>query len=241
MVISRRKLTKLSVAGLGLACGGTPPAGGATGSPLRVAAVQMRAELANVEANLTKAERLVHTAFRRGARWVILSELFPSGIAFYPDMAKTVRPIDGAPVQLLRRLARQGGGSVGGSLLASRDGNVSNSFVLALPDGSILRHDKDQPTFWENCCYIGGQDDGVLDTPEGSAGAALCWEFIRSKTAKRLNGRNLVVGGSCWWTAKDSDPPDHPFRKRGLETLKAAPGAFAGRPGLCSPPATPRR
>ena len=55
---------------------------------IRVAAVQMTAELANVEANLSKAERLTRLAFKRGARWVVLPEFFTSGIAFHPDMAK---------------------------------------------------------------------------------------------------------------------------------------------------------
>jgi predicted amidohydrolase len=188
----------------------------------------MTAELANVEANLNQAESLVRAAFRRGARWVILPEFFASGIAFHPEMAKAVRRVDGAPAQLLRKLARQGRAVVGGSFLAWRDGNVYNTFVLALPDGSALRHDKDHPAFWENCYYVGGKDDGILPTPQGNVGAALCWEFLRAKTALRLRGKvNLVVGGSCWWTAKDSDPADHPFRKRGLEMLKAAPGALA--------------
>jgi predicted amidohydrolase len=96
---------------------------------IRVAAVQMTAEFADVDANLAKAERLVRMAFERGANWVILPELFASGNAFHPQMAKTTRAIDGSPAELLRDLARQGNATVGGSFLAWRDGNVYNSFV----------------------------------------------------------------------------------------------------------------
>lgn len=200
---------------------------------IRVAAVQMMAELANVDANLAKAERLVRVAFERGANWVILPEFFSSGMAFHPEMARASRAIDGPPAELLRDLARQGNATVGGSFLAWRDGNVYNSFVLALPDGSTHRHDKDYPTFWENCYYIGGNDDGVLPTPQGNVGVALCWEFIRSRTAVRLKGKvAIVVGGSGWWAPNDSVPLDNPARKVNLEIMKATPSRFAKMLGV---------
>ena len=80
---------------------------------IRVAAVQMTAKFGDVDANLAKAERLVRMAFERGADWVILPELFASGNAFHPQMAKTTRAIDGSPAELLRELARQGNATVG--------------------------------------------------------------------------------------------------------------------------------
>jgi len=203
---------------------------GATAPPsIRVAAVQMTAELGNVDANLASAERLVRVAFDRGADWVILPELFSSGNAFHPDMAAATRAIDGQPAKLLRDLARQGNATVGGSFLAWREGNIYNSFVLALPGGSMHRHDKDYPTFWENCYYIGGNDDGVLPTPQGDVGAVLCWEFIRSRTAARLKGKvGMVVGGSGWW----SMPPDNPASKMNLEIMKTTPSRFARMLGV---------
>lgn len=54
---------------------------------------------------------------------------------------------------------------------------------------------------WENALYVGGGDDGVIETDGMSFGAAVCWEFMRSQTARRLRGRvDLVVGGSNWWS-----------------------------------------
>jgi predicted amidohydrolase len=189
----------------------------------------MMAELGNVDANLANAQRLVRIAFERGANWVILPELFSSGNAFHPAMAAATRAIDGPPARLLCDLARQGNAAVGGSFLAWRDGNVYNSFVLALPDGSMHRHDKDYPTFWENCYYIGGNDDGVLSTARGNVGAVLCWEFIRSRTAARLKGKvGMVVGGSGWWSV----PPGNPASKMNLEIMQATPARFARMLGV---------
>ena len=201
--------------------------------PLRVAAIQMTAELANVEVNLLKAERLTRLAFQRGARWVVLPEFFSSAMAFHPDMTKAVEADDGRPTELLRKLAREGNAVVGGSFLAWRNGNAYNSFVLALPNGETLRHDKDYPSYWEACYYVGGSDDGVLSTPDGKVGVALCFEFVRSRTAARLKGKvGMVVGGSCWWGVDDSAPANDPMRKWLLGLLKETPGRFARMLGV---------
>ena len=228
-MIDRRKFGHLVGTALTLAGRGARECvAAAEPSSIRVAAVQMTPELANVEANLVQAEHLTRQAFKTDARWVILPELFTSGIAFHPEMAKAVRAVDGAPTQFLRQMARQGQAYVGGSFLAWRDGNAYNSFVLALPDGTTLRHDKDYPSLWENCYYVGGRDDGILSTPDGSVGAALCYEFCRTGTAARLKGKvGLVVGGSCWWGLEDTAPQNDPMRKWLLETLQATPGRFA--------------
>ncbi|HYF25592.1 MAG TPA: nitrilase-related carbon-nitrogen hydrolase, partial [Baekduia sp.] len=44
-------------------------------------------------------------------------------------------------------------------------------------------------------------DDGVIEAGEVTAGAAVCWEFMRTQTARRLRGRvDVIVGGSAWWS-----------------------------------------
>ncbi len=167
---------------------------------MKVAAVQMKARLAGVDENLERAEKLLEEAFGQGCEMVILPEFFTSAVAFHPDMLKAALPFEGPALNLLRDAAKRHGGYAGGSFIASRDGNNYNTFVLAFPDGGYATHDKDQPTMWENCYYIGGNDQGVMDTPLGPVGSALCWEMVRTRTVQRLRGRvSLVVGGSCWW------------------------------------------
>lgn len=83
---------------------------------------------------------------------------------------------------------------------------------------------------WENCYYEAGRDDGVFATPRGRIGAALCWEFVRVRTARRLRGKvNLVVGGSCWWTLPEKRLPGFPqvLHERNLEILRETPARFA--------------
>lgn len=138
-------------------------------------------------------------------------------------------------MQLLKSLAKEYRGVVGGSFIAIREGHSYNTFVLAFPDGSTYLHDKDFPTFWENNYYIGGNDEGVLNTPQNPVGVAMCWEFVRSGTVRRLLGRvSMVVGGSCWWTRPDDDRSDdaEAFRRQSLALLKETPVKFAQMLGV---------
>ena len=205
------------------------------GAPVRlqVAAIQMVPRLGDVSSNLMQAEHLVQQALRQGARWIILPEMFTSAVAFHDDMLKAIQPLEGAPLQLLKRLAQKGSAVIGGSFLAERKGQVFNTFVLVFPDGSFVQHDKDQPTYWENCYYRGGNDDGVLPTPVGAVGSVLCWELIRSQTARRLlNKVSMVVSSSCWWTLPDDADPESPRWAANLKMLQDAPPRMAKMLGV---------
>ena len=195
---------------------------------LHVAAIQMVPKLGEVQSNMAQAEQLVMEALRKGAKWVVLPEMFTSAMAFHPKVLKTIQPLNGAPLQLLKKLSRQGNAVIGGSFLAERERQVFNTFTLVFPDGSVAFHDKDLPTYWENCYYKGGNDSGLLDTPIGPVGSVLCWELIRSRTAKRLlNNVRLVLAGSCWWTLPDDADPDSPRRAMNLKMLQLAPVRMA--------------
>jgi len=202
---------------------------------MKIAAVQMKADLADVNANLAKAERLAGEAFRSGAEWVILPEFFTSPVGFSPKMTEAALPLDGPAMAMLKSVAARHGGTIGGSYIAWRAGECFNTFVLAAPDGTTHFHDKDLPTMWENCYYIGGSDDGVLATGSVRTGVALCWEFVRSMTARRLIGRvDLVVGGSCWWTLPEKPLPGFPRRLHEVNVaiMKATIPRFARMVGV---------
>ncbi|MDI6797830.1 MAG: carbon-nitrogen hydrolase family protein [Desulfatibacillaceae bacterium] len=202
---------------------------------MRVAAVQMTAEPGIVDANLKSARRLTEKAFEAGAQLVVLPEFFTSAMAFSPSLVLADRPVDGEPFLLMKELAAKHNGAVGGSFIADVGGRVLNRFVLVFADGKSFFHDKDQPTMWENCYYEGGEDDGVLDTPLGNIGVALCWEFVRCRTARRLIGRvDLVVGGSCWWTLPQKSLPGFGpnLHAEMLEVMKQTPARMARMLGV---------
>ncbi|MCA1791081.1 MAG: carbon-nitrogen hydrolase family protein [Thioalkalivibrio sp.] len=206
---------------------------GATPHRIRAAAIQMSPKLGDVDANLAQAEQLIAEAIQRGAQWIILPEMFTSAVAFHEAMIRAIRPLDDAPARLLQNTAKRHKVVIGGSFLANDGGRVFNRFRLFFPDGSNHHHDKDQPTYWENCYYQGGDDDGVLHTAAGDVGVALCWEMIRSRTARRLRGRiQLLLAGSTWWTLPNEADADHPYRKANLDMLRQAPARLARMLGV---------
>ena len=89
---------------------------------------------------------------------------------------------------------------------------------------------------WENALYVGGDDDGVIEAPDLTVGAAVCWEFMRSGTARRLRGSvDLVMGGSNWWSIPQWPPTAYTRRAEEANAVTAAYapsvfGRYAGAP-----------
>ena len=204
---------------------------------MRVAAVQLDVALADVSANLAVCESLARDAARAGAQAVALPEFFTTGAAFVSELANAALAPDGAATDMLLRVAREERVLIGGSFLCRDfDGEVRNAFLLAGPDGLLGRHDKDLPTMWENALYVGGNDDGVIEAPDLTVGAAVCWEFMRSGTARRLRGRvDLVMGGSNWWSVPQWPPSAYTRRAEAANAATAARapsvfGRYVGAP-----------
>lgn len=198
---------------------------------MRAAAVQLEAQIGDVEANIVTCEAIVREAADAGAELVALPEFFTTGVVFEPALAGAALPFEGPATAMLTGAAAETGAYVGGSFLCrDDDGEVRNAYALAGPDGRLLgRHDKDLPTMWENSFYVGGDDDGVIDAGDFTAGAAVCWEFMRSTTARRLRGRvDIVVGGSNWWSVPEWRPRTlfRRMERSNAATALRAPASF---------------
>jgi N-carbamoylputrescine amidase len=196
--------------------------------PIKVAAIQMCARFGDVAENLRKAERLLEDALEKGSKWAILPEFFTSAVGFYPGILKVALPLDGPALSMMQTMASRYNAVVGGSFICRRENDNYNTFLLVFPDGAYVAHDKDIPTMWENCYYRGGHDDGILDTPVGKVGATLCWEYVRTQTARRLVGKvEMVVGGTCWWDIPRGQGLPTSLSDRNRQILRETPSRFA--------------
>lgn len=204
---------------------------------LPVAAVQIEVRPGRLDDNLVQVETLAREAFAAGARLVALPEFFTTPLITGAPVERAVLPAaDNPALDLLRRLARDHDGFIGGSFLVADRGEIRNRYHFVEPDGRVFRHDKDLPTMWENAFYAGGADDGVFDTGLGRVGAAVCWELIRQRTVARMRGRvGLAVTGTHWW----GPPENWPLVSGWLGSLdrvnrrlsERAPAEFARRLG----------
>lgn len=103
---------------------------------MKVAAVQMMAEVANVEKNMDKARTLAEKAFRSGAEWVILPEFFTSAVGFSRKMKHAALTLEGPAMDLLKALAAKHNGVAGGSYISWKNNDCYNTFVLPMPESS---------------------------------------------------------------------------------------------------------
>jgi predicted amidohydrolase len=111
-------------------------------SNVRVAAIQIWAKVGDVTRNLRRAESLVREAFRRGAEWAILPEFFTSSGGFAPSMLSAWLPLEGPALELLRNLALEHNGVVGGSFIAKSGQDCFNSYLLVTASKYHLQGDK---------------------------------------------------------------------------------------------------
>ena len=181
------------------------------GKSIRAAAVQLKSVTADSPANIAGCERLAMEAVAQGARWIALPEFFNTGVCWNPTIARAIQGEDGEAGTFLKDFSEKHRVVIGGSFLCRLlDGRVRNRY-LCFGEGQLVgRHDKDLPTMWENAFYEGGepQDTGVLGVFDGlRIGAAVCWEYMRTMTARRLKKHvDLILGGSCWWSIPTSFP-----------------------------------
>lgn len=180
------------------------------GPRITVAAIQPRLEIGEVDRNLARIEDLIRQAHREHSPELIVApEAMTSPTVYHPSLRAVARPVDGAPYQLLVRLARELDCLVGGGFVARRGDDTRGTYVLAEPDGTTHLHDKDQPSMWENHYYTPGHDDGLFTTALGTLGCPMGFEWNRSRTARRLRGRvALLAGGSNWWSYPNWPPLD---------------------------------
>lgn len=181
----------------------------AEGASVKAAAIQLEAEVATSTPTSRRARSWATRPAPRARSGSCCQSSSRRAWPTRPELSESAPPVDGAPTQLLRELASRHGAHVGGStLVRDSDGHVCDAFLLAGPDGELLgRHDKDLPTMWENALYVGGQGPGRIDAGRLTVGVALCWELMRTQTARRLAGHvGLVVGGSGWWSVPSWPP-----------------------------------
>ncbi len=183
---------------------------------LTVAAVQMAMVDGDVAANVATATRLVREAAKRGARLILVPELFEDRYFCEDQRAEHLskaRPLAGHPtVEHFAALARELKVVLPVSFYERSGNEQFNSCAIVDADGSILgvyrkSHIPDGPGYSEKYYFRPG-DTGfrVWDTAVGRIGVGICWDqwFPEVARAFALAGAEVIL----YPTAIGSEPTE---------------------------------
>lgn len=182
---------------------------------LTVAAIQMQMADA-VSVNVATAERLVREAEGRGARLILIPELF-EGLYFCTDQLaehmNRARPLEGHPtIAHFAAIARELRVVLPVSFFERANNAAFNSVAMIDADGSVLgvyrkSHIPDGPGYSEKY-YFNPGDTGfrVWDTAVGRVGLGICWDqwFPECARVLALRGAEIIL----YPTAIGSEPHD---------------------------------
>lgn len=190
---------------------------------LTVAAVQMTMVDGDVARNVATAERLVRDAVGRGARLILIPELFEDRYFCEDQRAEHLakaRPLAGHPtVEHFATVARELSVVLPISFYERSGNELFNSCAIVDADGSVLgvyrkSHIPDGPGYSEKYYFRPG-DTGfrVWETAVGRIGIGICWDqwFPEVARALALAGAEVIlyptaIGGEPTEPTWDSAP-----------------------------------
>ncbi len=175
----------------------------------------------SVDANLKKASDMIAEAVSKGAKIVVLPELF-----LYPYFCQTPKDesffalaetIPGTSTAALSAIAKHHGiVLVGGSIYEKSDGKRFNTSCVFGPDGGMIgtyrkSHIPHDPGFYEQDYFAPG-DTGfrVHTTPFGKIAVLICYDqwFPEAARIATLQGAQLIVYPTAIGLPSDVPPVD---------------------------------
>lgn len=158
------------------------------------------------EANLHKAVTMTEEAARKGAKIVILPELFVGPyFCIVPKNAEAFKLAEAVPGPTSKALSELAATLkivlIGGSIYEEEGGKRYNTSVIFGPDGKTLgtyrkAHIPHDPGFYEQDYFgSGNQPIAVHDTPYGKIAIGICYDqwFPEFARAAALKGAELIV------------------------------------------------
>jgi len=176
---------------------------------VRVAAVQMESADGDKDANFRAVARFAGEAGSRGVKILLTPECSLTGYWFLrrltvPQLRELAEPVpEGRSCTRLLDLAVGQRLTVGAGLLEAAGGDVfHNTYVVAMPDGRLVRHRKLHA--FEHPAIQAGTEFTVFDTPHGCRAALLiCYDnnVVENVRIAALRGAEVLLAphqtGGC--------------------------------------------
>ena len=182
--------------------------------------------------NLGKIERFAESAARDGVEILVFPECCISGYWFMRNLSEeqlqslSEPAFTGPSSEALMSMSKRFGMTIGAGLVEDgEDGCLFNTYLVAMPDGTMKRHRKLHSFEHEAMCS--GSEYTVFDTPHGCrAGVLICYDcnLVENVRITALMGAEVLIAphqtGGCRtrnphlmglierqvWDARESDP-----------------------------------
>ena len=173
---------------------------------VKIAGIQFRGTVGDVEANTAHAVELVSEAARAGAKIICLPELFSTGynLRVLGDRFSTLaQTLQGPTITALRNAAKEHGVYVVAPIALEKTipGVVYNSAVCIDDKGELAGvYDKNHLCGGEKLYFAKGHAYPVFDTPYGRLGIMICYDAGFPEVARilALQGVELLLCPSAW-------------------------------------------
>ncbi|MEZ8823097.1 nitrilase family protein [Vibrio amylolyticus] len=176
---------------------------------IRVASVQFNHRANDKAHNFSIIERYVQQAKLEKVELILFPEMCLTGYMHLTKLAKadiqkiSERVPEGESTQRLIKLAELNQMSIGAGLVEEGDdGQLYNTFVLAMPNGEIAKHRKLHTFISQH--MSSGSDYTVFDTPHGCRiGILTCWDnnLVENARMTALKGADILLAphqtGGC--------------------------------------------
>jgi predicted amidohydrolase len=176
---------------------------------IRAAAVQFEHIAGDKRANLAKVREFVESAARQQVDLMLFPECCITGYWFLRHLSRAeldslAEPVFSGPAsQELIAMATQHRMTIGAGLVeAADDGALYNTYVVAMPDGTVRRHRKLHAFISEH--ISSGSEYTVFDTPHGCrAGVLICYDnnLVENVRITALAGAEVLLAphqtGGC--------------------------------------------
>lgn len=168
---------------------------------LKVASVQFNHHAGDKAYNFSTIKKFVYDAQTQGVELITFPEMCISGYWHLNtlerhEIEQQAEAVPNGPSsQALLELSRETGITIGAGLIEiDADGNLYNTFILAMSDGQITKHRK-LHTFVSQ--YMSsGNEYTVVDTPHGwRVGILICWDnnLVENVRITALKGADLLL------------------------------------------------
>lgn len=169
---------------------------------LIISLAQIDIALGQPQVNLTKVQKLMAEAGRRGSDVVLLPELWSTGYDL-ENAGQYATSLDEGLSAELAVLARENAIHICGSLLSVQDGHYYNTAPFFSPAGKRLGHYSKIHLFRlmdEDKHLAAGQATPVLDLPWGKSAIAICYDLRFPELFRRyaLAGARIIFLPAEW-------------------------------------------